>query len=320
MGEGEDHNRVAHELSMLEPFGIGNRRPLFTMEAAMLEANPVKPLSPHLSMHAGGLDLMYFGGAKDLKFLRSDLKKTLVYEYNLSMFRGREYLKGFVRAVLPAGGGEADVEMFENTLLALRGKPVQADTTTAELDSWLSERRKKCAYGLCAVSYDVTTLAQFSSLLGLPVDVFRLSSGNCENVVLLSPDPGCDLSGYCDIVFLDVPPANALNTGTARVQINGECSGRSRLFGLSVAREDLLSVFAALRTQAERVTGETYAQAAKSCDCLGFSSEEFIFALAVFEELGLISLKGGRLQIYRGKKTELSASPLYRAVTALKEE
>lgn len=104
------------------------------------------------------------------------------------------------------------------------------------------------------------------------------------------------------------------------MQINGECSGRSRLFGLSVAREDLLSVFAALRTQAERVTGETYAQAAKSCDCLGFSSEEFIFALAVFEELGLISLKGGRLQIYRGKKTELSASPLYRAVTALKEE
>ena len=320
VGEGEDHNRVAHELSMLEPFGIGNRRPLFTMEAAMLEANPVKPLSPHLSMHAGGLDLMYFGGAKDLKFLRSDLKKTLVYEYNLSMFRGREYLKGFVRAVLPAGGGEADVEMFENTLLALRGKPVQADTTTVELDSWLSERRKKCAYGLCAVSYDVTTLAQFSSLLGLPVDVFRLSSGNCENVVLLSPDPGCDLSGYCDVVFLDVPPANALNTGTARLQINGECSGRSRLFGLSVAREDLLSVFAALRTQAERVTGETYAQAAKSCDCLGFSSEEFIFALAVFEELGLISLKGGRLQIYRGKKTELSASPLYRAVTALKEE
>lgn len=68
------------------------------------------------------------------------------------------------------------------------------------------------------------------------------------------------------------------------------------------------------------MTGETYAQAAKSCDCLGFSAEEFIFALAVFEELGLISLKGGRLQIYRGKKTELSASPLYRAVTALKEE
>ena len=53
---------------------------------------------------------------------------------------------------------------------------------------------------------------------------------------------------------------------------------------------------------------------------MGFSTEEFIFALAVFEELGLISLKGGRLQIYRGKKTELSASPLYRAVTALKEE
>ena len=85
-------------------------------------------------------------------------------------------------------------------------------------------------------------------------------------------------------------------------------------------REEMLAVFQAMRTQAARVTGETYAAAAKSCDGLGFSLEQFAFALAVFEELGLVSLKGGRLNIVRGKKTELSASPLYCAVEKLKEE
>ena len=319
VGEGEDHAQVAHELAMLEPFGIGNRRPLFTMETGSLDAHPVKPLSPHLSMSAGGLDLMYFGGAKDLKFLRSDLKKTLVFEYNLSVFRGREYLKGFVRAVLPAGGGIAAPEIFENTLLALRGAPVRADAATEELNGFLEQRCAACAYGLCAVCYDVATLAAFPALRALPADVFRLSSGNCENVVLVAPDPGCDLSGYRDVVFLDMPPANALQTGGARVRANGEISGRERLYALSTQREDLLAVFAALRAQGARVTGESYAEAAKSCDCLGFGTEEFIFALAVFEELGLIALDGGRLQLARGKKTELAASPLYTAVAALRE-
>ena len=320
VGEGEDHARVAHELAMLEPFGIGNRRPLFTMEAGSLAAAPVKPLSPHLTLNAHGLDLMYFSGAKDLKFLRSDLKKTLVYEYNLSVFRGREYLKGFIRAVLPAGGAGAAPEIFENTLLALRGKPVAANTDTAELDAFLAARRAECAYGLCAICYDVSTLAAFPSIKGLPADVFRLSSGNCENVVLIAPDPGCDVSGYRDVVFLDMPPANALETGTARILCNGGCSGRQALRRVATQRETLLGVFRALRAHAARVTGESYAQAARSCESLGFGEEEFIFALAVFEELGLVALREGRLIVAQGKKTELTASALYRAVAALGEE
>ena len=138
--------------------------------------------------------------------------------------------------------------------------------------------------------------------------------------MLLSPDPGSDLSGFSDVVFLDMPPANALKTGSARVRVNKELSGREALYALPTERERLLAVFAALRANAARVTGESYAQAAKSCKGLGFPAEEFIFALAVFEELGLVSLKGGRLEVYRGKKTELAASSLYRAVCALKEE
>ena len=320
VGEGEDHARIAHELSLLEPFGIGNRRPLFTMEAGRVQAAPVKPLSPHLALSVHGLDFMYFGGAKDAKFLRSDLKKTLVYEYNLSHFRGKEYLKGFVRAVLPAGGGEADAELFENTLLALRGERIAADAGTAELDAFLAQRRAECAYGLCAVCYDLATLSAFPSLAGLPVDVFRLSSNSAENAVLIAPDVGCDLSGYRDVVFLDMPPANALKTGGARLRVNGELDGRARLRRVQTERSALLGVFRALRAHSARVTGETYAEAAHACGCLGFETEEFIFALAVFEELGILSLRGGRLSFASGTKTELSASALYRAVAALGEE
>ncbi len=318
-GAGEDHVRVAHELTLLEPFGMGNRRPLFTMDADRLDAAPVKALSPHLSMNAGGLDFMYFNGAKELKFLRSDLKKTIVFEYNLSRFRGKEYLKGFVRAVLPAGGGDASPEAFENMLLALRGTPCAATATTEELDAYIAAARADCAYGLCAVFYEKDTLAAFPSLAGVPADVFRLSSGNTENVILYAPDAGCDLTAFRDVVFLDRPPAVNVRTGNAHLLVNGSLSGWRSLLLLSAAREDLLGVFAALRMHGGSVTGSTYAEAAKSCDGLGFDTRQFIFALAVFEELGLVSLTDGRLHVFRGKHTELTNSAVYNAVRRLQE-
>ena len=319
-GEGEDHARVAHELALLEPFGMGNRRPLFTVEAQNLDVHPVKPLSPHLALNVGGLDFMYFGGAKDLKFLRSSLRKTLVYEYNLSLFRGKEYLKGFVRAVLPSGGGEAGPEAFENLLRSVCGKKIDADTDTAAMDALIAQNRAECAYGLCAVCSRIETLAAFPSLSGVPADVFRLSSGNAENVVLYAPDFGCDVSGYRDVVFLDTPPANALETGRAEVHVNGGICGYEQLLRLPTDRSELLSVFALLRSRLPEVTGGSYAEAAKNCGSLGLDAETFIFALAVFEELGLIALEGDRLKMFRGKRTELAASKIYSAVLRLQRE
>lgn len=319
-GEGEDHARVAHELALLEPFGMGNRRPLFTVETQNLDVHPVKPLSPHLALNVGGLDFMYFGGAKDLKFLRSSLRKTLVYEYNLSLFRGKEYLKGFVRAVLPSGGGEAGPEAFENLLRSVCGKKIDADTDTAAMDALIAQKRAECAYGLCAVCSRIETLAAFPSLSGVPADVFRLSSGNAENVVLYAPDFGCDVSGYRDVVFLDTPPANALETGRAEVHVNGGICGYEQLLRLPTDRSELLSVFALLRSRLPEVTGGSYAEAAKNCGSLGLDAETFIFALAVFEELGLIALEGDRLKMFRGKRTELAASKIYSAVLRLQRE
>ena len=66
--------------------------------------------------------------------------------------------------------------------------------------------------------------------------------------------------------------------------------------------------------------GAYAAEAGRSCACLGFGAERFLFAFAVFEELGLIELKEGRVRIIRGKKTQLEKSKIYTAVSRLAEE
>ena len=95
--------KLAREINMLEPFGVGNRRPLFFTRMTKANANLLKPLSPHVSVSGGETEYMYFHGARDLKLLRSDVEKTVVFECNLSKFRGKEYLKGFIRSVVYDG-------------------------------------------------------------------------------------------------------------------------------------------------------------------------------------------------------------------------
>ncbi len=319
-GEGEDPERLAHELERLEPFGVGNRRPLFAVKAGRVDADPVKMGSPHVAFPLGGLSFMDFGGVKDLKILRSDVEKTIVYEYNLSEFRGREYLKGFVRAVLCDGmsGKQVELDAFEAQLRTLGLPPAGERLTTAETDALLSRRLKESPYGLAAVCFSRETLSLFPALKGLPIDVFRLSSPNVGNTVLYAPEEGCDLSSYREVVYLDLPAGDPCVTGSAKVYFNGDVCGYQALKACSVERESLLKVFAAVR--AAGLKGETLAEAAANGKGLGFGEEELLFALTVFEQLGLIVLVGGVVRTVRGERKDLFDSSIYAAAVRMKEE
>ena len=311
-GEAKDFWRVAREIDMLEPFGIGNRRPQFVLHAAETDAAPVKPASPHISLSVDRLDLMCFNGSKNLKVLKSDLKKTIVFDYNVSSFRGKEYLKGFVRTVVCDGksGVRVEEDMFENRLLAAALPAASAEVMDrAALDEFLSRRIADSAYGLCAVCYDRSTAGKFPALADLEPEAFRLSSGNVENAVLVAPDPDTDLSAYREIVFLD-SPAGGIETGNARVYR----ADAGAPWGVDASRESLLGVFAALKRYEGAFVGETLAEAARAMKDIPVPSVQRIFALAVFRELGLIEIRGGRLSVIRGKKTDLNDSAIYRAV------
>ncbi len=316
----DDPNRLAHELERLEPFGMGNKRPLFAVEAEKVDASPVKADSPHISFPLGGMTFMDFGGAKDLKLLRSDVKKTIVFEYNLSVFRGREYLKGFVRAVLADGmsGKRVELDAFEEQLKTIGPLAVGERLTTEETNAFLTGRIRSCGYGLAAVCSSRETLASFPVLEGLPVDVFRLSSPNVGNTVLYAPEEGCDLSSYRDVVFLDMPAGNPCNTGKAKCYYNTGICGYERLKKRDVGREDLLEIFAAVRRA--NLKGGTLAEAVSACRGLGFGEDQLLFSLAVFGELGLIVLEDGVIRTVRGAKKDLKDSSVYKAAVRMKEE
>ena len=317
--------KFARELNQMEPYGVGHRRPLFAISAGACTARPVKAMSPHLSVRSDYLELMYFSGAKNLKIIESDVKKHFVFEIILSKFRGRETIKGHVRDLLYDGrtGRSAAESIFANAMARAHNEGVGVypeELSTAEIVSLIQEKQAECAYGLCLIASDRRTLRLYEGLEEFGCDLFYPSSRNLSNTLIVSPAPDADLSGFKDIVFLDMPSDfNIPSIVDKNVYVNRDICGYKMLEGLDVHRESLLTIFSALRREVNSLRGQTAEELAFSCNALGFDMREFIFAINVFEELGLLSFADGRLTIYRGIRVELSDSKIYQKVCFLKE-
>ncbi len=311
---------LALELSQLEPFGVGNKRPYFMIPAGKLQAQLMKPLSPHVVFSEGGTDYVYFGGSRDLVLLNSDVKKQLIFECNLSRFRGRESVKGILRNIVYDDSEANDPHLFafENTVRSLtREARKVSPLSREELDKKIGECEKNCAYGVCVVAQDRASLEGFPSLKNFPREVYYLRRSSVRNTVLLSPMEDCDLSAFREIFFLENPVRAGFPTGRAKLYVNSDCSLYDSFKPLDLSREHMAKLYIYLKSQegsgvcslsetARRFSGE-------------FTAEELVFSMAVFEELGLVTFSDGRIGIVRGKKTDLMQSAIYRAAIRLKE-
>ncbi|MBQ8295091.1 MAG: single-stranded-DNA-specific exonuclease RecJ [Clostridia bacterium] len=317
--------KFARELMAMEPYGVGHRRPLFSISAGACAVKPVKPMSQHLSVRSDYIDLIYFSGARHLKIIESDVKKQFIFEINVSHYRGREYIKGQVRDLLydgRTGKGAAD-RIFANSVLRAGREDIAQERTalsTSEIVELIERKRQECPYGLCLIASDRRTLRFYEGLEEFGCDLFHLSSRDVSNALIVSPAADADLSGFRDFIFLDTPSDfHIAALENKSVYYNRDICGYKMFEALDVTREGLLEIFAALRREVNSLMGQTAEELAISCDGLGFDKREFMFALNVFEELGLVSFGDGHLTVYRGVKAELGDSALYRKVCALQK-
>ena len=317
--------KFARELVKMEPYGVGHRKPLFSISAGACTARTVKAMSPHLSVKSEFIELMYFSGVKNLKIIESDVQKHFIFEINLSRFKGREYIKGYVKDLLYDGrtGKETAESIFANEIARIGSEDAgveKIELSTAAVKELIAAKKEECAYGLCLIASDRRTLKFYEGLEGFGCDLFYPSSRNLSNELIISPSADADLSGYRDIVFLDNPAdCNIFSLAGRQVFVNREICGYKMMEKLDVRRESLLDIYSSLRREVNSLNGNNAEELALACDALGYDTKQFIFALRVFEELGLVAFADGRLIVYRGVKADLFDSPVYRRVCGLQE-
>lgn len=320
MLEGENVLRLSRELETFEPYGVGNKRPMFAAKVEECRPRAIKPFSPHLTFKCGGLEMMFFGGAKYAEILRSPALKTLVFEYNVSRFRGREYVRGFVRDVIYSSesGGYAGEYIAANAVMRAALPQVSCSPvykTAAEIDKIMEE--DDGGYGTLYIAEDYATLSKYKNAGRFFADTFNLSAKSLINTVLVAPRPDCDFSGYRRIIWLDKPLKITFPSAEGKeVIICSDIDGCAPLAGIESSRESLLKIFAFLSANSGSIEGVNAEEAAfgLKTNC---RVSELLFAIKVFEELGLVSFAEGRLVIYRGIKTDLKNSALYNTVANL---
>ena len=320
MLEGENVLRLSRELETFEPYGVGNKRPMFAAKVEECRPRAIKPFSPHLTFKCGGLEMMFFGGAKYSEILRSPAPKTLVFEYNVSRFRGREYVRGFVRDVIYSSesGGFAGEYIAANAVMRAALPQVSCSPvykTAAEIDEIMEE--DDGGYGTLYIAEDYATLSKYKNAGRFFADTFNLSAKSLINTVLVAPRPDCDFSGYRRIIWLDKPLKITFPSAEGKeVIICSDIDGCAPLAGIESSRESLLKIFAFLSANSGSIEGVNAEEAAfgLKTNC---RVSELLFAIKVFEELGLVSFAEGRLVIYRGIKTDLKNSAIYNTVANL---
>lgn len=312
--------KFVKELELLEPYGVGNKRPLFYAEEAGCKVRPVKAQSPHISFKIGNFELLYFSGARYKKLIESSAPKKFVFEYNVSTFRGKEYIKGFVRDIVYSAdsGNYASDSIAVNNLLCAAEPQVDCSIGFASFGEVEKIIGENGGIGSVFIANDYATLSKYRGLDGADVCLFTLSSKSSADAVIVSPTGEVDFSGFERIVYLDRPVAvtNRSLEGK-RVLICSEIDGARALRKLDTDRLNLLSVFRLLSANAFRLVGGDAEEVAEKND-FGVGRLQAVFALKVFEQLRLIRFEGGGVTVYRGIKTELNASPLYQAIGRLK--
>ncbi len=295
---------LARELELMEPCGVGNRRPVFALDINEAYASPIKFGSPHVSFSTPKIDLMYFNGYDDLSVLNSASEKVVVFEPKISVYNGRESLKGYVKSVFPIvnDGEEVKQSLFENQLKS-ENENENVETINSEKAREIIREAEREIYGTLFVISDPETAKAFPELENTEKQLLKPCAKGNLNALCYGLSGG-DYGEYEKVVFLDKPLFVPF-TGT-KTYVNADINGfnfdknnadRNELIGIYLKLKNLPGGFSSAKEVCSK-TGETF-------------TEKVIFALKVFEEVGLIEKRGGKYFIVGGKKCDLNASVIF---------
>ena len=295
--------RFAREIDMLEPFGTGNKRPLFALKTAGVRSLPLKAGSEHYSFTAGNIEILDFNGEKDVFYLRLPVEKRIVYEVNYSVYKGRESVKGYLKKIVADyNGHDLNGYCFRNALLWAKSgnnAPIKLTENKEFADG----------YGTLYIAESEKELEGFD-IKNLTVEYFEpLKNGKNSVCVAATSVPEC----YEKVVYFTAPlrPLYAKGKNFAFTEM-----ANADFYALKTDRGVFSEFFSVLKSMSGREFSDSvdfYRD-----NVAGRDEKQFVFCTEVFLELGIFSAAGGRLRFEPKVKNALENSKIYRAVTELK--
>ncbi len=315
--------QFAKEISLLGPFGMGNRVPFFSTTLGKVEARPIKVGSPHISFVSSGLEMLMFNGENSVQTLSLPVDKKIIFELNLSTFRGKDSLKGFVKSIIPDYGdfSKINYHVFRNEILKLRN-----DSTAIFMGDWGQDCQDKIVktnsknieitegFGTLYVLSDAKNFGKYNFPDGFSTGLFSSPCTCSQNCLIVSPDYIPE--GYERVIYLDKPLC-VLDFG-GQIVVVDDVVGFTMAQSVSTERADWENIFRDIIS----LCNKKYNGAISTAFSVESACNEstIICALETFFELGFIKIENGELVRDFKVKNALTNSGIYSKIYSLKGE
>lgn len=294
--------RFAREIEMLEPFGVGNKKPSFTTAVESVVSSPLKCGSIHYLFRSEVFEFLDFNGEKDVFNLSLPIKKTVVFDLSYSVFRGNESVRGIVKEIICdfTDKNQLNLFAFRNEIIKLKNIDEFDYGRYVDFNKEIEK-----GYGTLYLLYDAKNVPT-----NPPVNVyyFKCESKCAENCIVVSPSE--IPNEYKKIVRLDLPILSVKDVKS------GNESEYRYLKELDVERSSFAQVYNIL-------CGMVNKRFTDSVNCfnnnkLVISPYQFIFACEVFFELGFFTVNNGYLKRDNTVKSPLTNSKIYGIIEKIK--
>lgn len=185
------------ELSLLEPFGIGNREPLFKIQVKKLSTTRIGK-KPHMKCQVNkNFQMVFFNKIGYIGVLEEDIKKNLYFKIKEEEFRGNKYINAIVNEIEVVDFNISDETLTYNYFERF-----------LNLDTGICVEKKQTLPNDFFGEIILVWTPKHFKIMSEKYPSYRkayniLESLNPVNTILLAPSPSVNLSYFSKIIIAD---------------------------------------------------------------------------------------------------------------------
>ena len=296
------------DLCVLEPFGVGNEKPIFRISSDKVNVSSMPKYPNHLTINSNNLQIIAFNSAQYLPLLKNTIKQNIDIELQLNVFKNKNIIKGIAKRISTGNitkqnddflYGQYIKQLSYNTQSKLNCKTY----TNNQIDCIIKDTYKN-PYGYLFIA---NTNASYNNFIKTHSNIFyhdylTLSHFSGLNTIILAPYSTENFSTFNKIVFLDP----ILDTGYIEKIINETKASvfipKANAFpldilkGIKTDREEFAKYFRMISVLASKKILffndiDIFKQLKNHFPDIKLNYKQFVFCLKVFEELKIFNLE-----------------------------
>lgn len=318
-----------NQVDRLEPFGLGNEKPVFKLDLTNAKANRLPNFPQHIKIKYNNLDLMAFNYGNMFYNINSICNKQALLDVNVETYKNKQHIKGIVRGFsfsqltgykkseIPSANYLKQLE-FISTPRPDNFHYMQVnDSEIYNIANSLTTK----GYGTIVVTYDFAKYQKAVKNINNinNFELYNLTDFTGINTIIFAPEQDVDYSAYENIVLLDYPLCDGFIYSLKNTKIYvADSHYSSKLFGdISCNRKDFAIYHNAIKNGETKGVSATnqfeYFVKIKALNpqFKNLSYTQFCFVVMVFKELEIIEIPTNFSICFTGKKSELTNSKIY---------